>query len=171
MEQTYKLIIEKANRIKLLLTDCDGVLTNGNVFYSKSGEEMKQFSLRDGMGVERLQKLVNVETGIITGEKSEIVQRRVEKLKILEYHPGCSDKYITLLEILGRKNITADQVAYIGDDVNDLEIMRHVGLSACPSDAMPIIREIAHLKMINKGGHGAFREFAEAIIHFKQETK
>ena len=87
MEQTYKIIIEKANRIQLLLTDCDGVLTNGNVYYSKDGEEMKEFSLRDGMGVERLQKLVNVETGIITGEKSEIVQRRVEKLKSLNIIP------------------------------------------------------------------------------------
>jgi len=171
MEQTYKILIEKANRIQLLLTDCDGVLTNGNVYYSKDGEEMKEFSLRDGMGVERLWKLENIETGIITGEDSEIVRRRAEKLKITEYHPGCNNKYFTLLEILEKKNITANQVAYIGDDVNDLEIMRHVGLSACPSDAMPMIREIAHLKMINKGGQGAFREFAEAIIHFKQKAK
>ena len=171
MEKLLKHMIEKSQRIKLLLTDCDGVLTDGSVYYSKAGEEMKKFSLRDGMGVERLLKLVNIETGIITGENSEIVLRRVEKLKIKEYHPGTIDKYVTLQEILIRKGISANQVAYIGDDFNDFEVMKHVGLSACPEDAMPMIREIAHLKMINKGGHGAFREFAEAIIHFKQLNK
>jgi len=141
MEKTFRHIIERAHRIKLLLTDCDGVLTDGNVYYSKAGEEMKQFSLRDGMGVERLQKLADVETGIITGENSEIVLRRVEKLKIKEYHPGSTNKYVTFQEILKRKGISANQVAYIGDDANDLEIMKHVGLSACPADAMQMIRD------------------------------
>ena len=171
MEQITIDVTEKASKIKILLTDCDAVLTDGCVYYSKTGEEMKLFSMRDGMGVERLQKLVNVETGIVTGENSEIVQRRVDKLKIKEYHPGSRDKYFTLLEIIKRRGISADQVAYIGDDANDLEIMRHVGLSACPSDAMPMIMDITHLKMKNKGGHGAFREFAEVIINFKQKSK
>ncbi len=171
MERIFEHVIEKIGRITLLLTDCDGVLTDGNVYYSSEGEEMKRFSMRDGMGVERLLKLAMVETGIVTGENSEIVLRRVEKLKIKEYHPGSRDKFITLQEILIRRGITADQVAYIGDDANDLEIMKNVGLTACPADAMPMIQEIAHLKMTGKGGYGAFREFAETIIQFKQKTK
>jgi len=169
MEEISKDLIEKAGKIMLLLTDCDGVLTDGCIYYSKAGEEMKRFSMRDGMGAERLKKLVNVETGIITGENSEIVRRRVEKLRIIEYHPGSADKYFTLKEILRRRKIGADQVAYIGDDTNDLEIMKNVGLCACPSDALPIVKEIAHIVMKSRGGSGAFREFAEIIINFKNK--
>ena len=169
MQTFSKEIIEKAARIKLLLTDCDGVLTDGGVYYSKSGEEMKRFSLRDGMGVERLRNIVNVETGIITGENSEIVRRRAEKLGIKEYYPGSTDKYSTLKDILKKRTIYAEEIAYIGDDVNDLDIMKHVGLTACPADAFSSTSEIAHLKMSNKGGYGAFREFAEIIINLKKQ--
>jgi 3-deoxy-D-manno-octulosonate 8-phosphate phosphatase (KDO 8-P phosphatase) len=171
MEKTSQEFIEKVSKIKLLLTDCDGVLTDGCVYYSNSGEVMKCFSLRDGMGVERLRKYSGVETGIVTGENSEIVQRRAEKLGITEYHPGSCDKYSTLKEILRTRNISSDQVAYIGDDLNDLEIMQHVGLSACPKDAMSLIRKTANLIMVNKGGHGAFRELAEIIIFYKHKAK
>jgi len=170
MDKITEDIAEKAGKIKILLTDCDGVLTDGSVYYSEFGEAMKRFSMRDGMGVERLSRLVNVETGMITGEASEIVRRRVEKLGIKEYHAGIRDKLFVLNKIIRDRNLQADQIAYIGDDVNDLEIMNHVGLSACPADAIPMIREIAHLKMINTGGHGAFREFAEAIIQFKLKS-
>jgi 3-deoxy-D-manno-octulosonate 8-phosphate phosphatase (KDO 8-P phosphatase) len=170
MEKINKKIVEKVSKIKLLLTDCDGVLTDGGIYYSKTGEEMKRFSVRDGMGVERLKQLVQVETGIITGENSEIVRQRVNKLEIKEYHPGSLDKYFTFKEILRNRNISADQVAYIGDDTNDLEIIRHAGISACPADALPFVKEITHFIMENKGGHGAFREFAEIIISIKQKA-
>jgi len=158
-------IVQKASKIKLLLTDCDGVLTDGGVYYSAKGEEMKRFSLRDGMGVERLRTLVHVETGVITGENSDIVLRRVEKLGIREYHPGVRDKASKLNYILNHNNITANEIAYIGDDSNDLEIMKLVGLSACPADAMPFIIEIAGVVVDSNGGYGAFRDFAEIIIH------
>jgi 3-deoxy-D-manno-octulosonate 8-phosphate phosphatase (KDO 8-P phosphatase) len=127
--------------------------------------------MRDGMGVERLSRLVNVETGIITGEESEIVRCRVEKLAIKEYHPGSRDKLFTLNEIIRDRDLQAEQIAYIGDDSNDLEIMNHVGLSACPADAFSMIREAAHLVMANNGGQGAFREFAEIIIFLKQNSR
>jgi 3-deoxy-D-manno-octulosonate 8-phosphate phosphatase (KDO 8-P phosphatase) len=169
MENITEEIKAKAKKIKLLLTDCDGVLTDGGVYYSAHGEEMKRFSLRDGMGVKRLRNIVRVETGIVTGENSDIVLRRVEKLRIKEYHPGVLDKLSKLKEILENKKLTADQVAYIGDDSNDLEIMKNVGLSACPADAMPFIIESANMVMDNKGGYGAFRDFAELIIHCKQK--
>jgi YrbI family 3-deoxy-D-manno-octulosonate 8-phosphate phosphatase len=168
MDKIKESIAKKAGKIKILLTDCDGVLTDGGVYYSETGEAMKRFSMRDGMGVERLLKLVNVETGIITGENSEIVRRRVEKLMIKEYHPGITDKLFVLNEIIRNRNLQAEQIAYIGDDVNDLEIIHHVGLSACPADAFSMIKEAAHLVMVNNGGHGAFREFAEFIIFIKK---
>ena len=168
MQTLSKEIIGKIGRIRLLLTDCDGVLTDGSVYYSANGEQMKRFSVRDGLGVERLQKLVRIETGLITGENSEIVMQRVEKLGIREYHPGCLDKFSKLKEILSQRKYSADMVAYIGDDFNDEEIMRHVGLSASPADALPAISEVANLVMANKGGYGAFREFAEIIIYYKK---
>lgn len=156
---------EKARKIKLLLSDCDGVLTDGGVYYSANGEVMKKFSLRDGMGSERLLKLVHVETGIITKETSDIVLRRAEKLSIKEYHPGTTDKLARLQEILKRKKLTSTEVAYIGDDVNDIDILKNVGLSACPADAFQPVAEIADIVLEKKGGEGAFREFAEIIIN------
>ena len=160
-------ITEKASKIKLLLTDCDGVLTDGGVYYGENGEVLKRFDIRDGMGVERLKNLANVETGIITGEVSPSVKMRAEKLKITELHLGIKDKLSLLASILERKNLQPDEVAYIGDDVNDLEIMQCIGLSACPVDAMIFNRNIADYICENKGGHGAFREFAELIIAAK----
>ena len=157
-------IISKAKDIKLLLTDCDGVLTDAGVYYSNEGEELKRFSHRDGMGVERLRKLANIETGIITGENSNIVNKRARKLGINECHCGIGDKYSKFLEIIERKKIHPLQVAYIGDDTNDLELMKHVGISACPADAFSRIIEIADIVVDNKGGHGAFRDFAELLI-------
>ena len=161
MEQTE--LQKLASKIKLVLTDVDGVLTDNGVYYSDAGEAMKKFSIRDGMGVERLRK-EGIETGIITGELSPSVQRRAEKLKITELHLGCKNKLALLDEILERKNIDASEVAFIGDDVNDIEIMKRIGLAACPVDAMPQVISIVHYHCQTKGGYGAFREFAELII-------
>jgi 3-deoxy-D-manno-octulosonate 8-phosphate phosphatase (KDO 8-P phosphatase) len=155
---------EKARKIKLLLTDCDGVLTDGGVYYGENGEVLKKFNIRDGMGVERLRKLANIETGIITGETSPSVVKRAEKLKIEELHLGIKDKIVVLLQIIKDKNITAEQIAYIGDDVNDIEIMQKVGLTACPADGISFTKNIANYVCENKGGEGCFREFAELII-------
>ena len=121
------------------------------------------------MGVERLRNEAGVDTGIITGELSPSVKKRAEKLKITELHLGIKDKPAVLKEILKRKNLQADEVAYIGDDVNDLEIMKLVGFTACPSDAMIFNKNIADYVCENKGGNGAFREFAELIISLKLE--
>jgi len=155
---------EKAMLIRLLLTDCDGVLTDNGVYYGENGELLKRFSIRDGMGVERLRKICSVETGIITGESSPSLVKRAEKLKITELHLDIKDKLSALTKILSRLNLTAQQVAYIGDDVNDLDVIRMIGFSACPSDAMPEVKEQVNYICINKGGDGAFREFAELLI-------
>lgn len=160
-------IEKKASQIKLLITDCDGVLTDAGVFYTAHGEEMKRFSLRDGMGVERLRKLAKVEVGIVTGENSLPVARRASKLDITELHLGCKDKVRNLLSIAEKNGLRLDEIAFIGDDMNDEAVMQMVGLSGCPADAMQEIKNIADYCCRNYGGHGAFREFAELIISAK----
>jgi 3-deoxy-D-manno-octulosonate 8-phosphate phosphatase (KDO 8-P phosphatase) len=160
-------ILIKANKIKLLITDVDGVLTDAGVYYSSEGEQLKRFSIRDGMGVERLHNICDVETAIITGETSGSVVKRAEKLKISKLFLGIKQKEPVLFEILSQYNLEAQEVAYIGDDVNDMEVMRHCGLKAAPADAMEQIKTMVDYVTKNNGGHGAFREFAELIIHAK----
>ena len=155
---------DKASNVKLLLTDCDGVLTDGGVYYGATGEVMKRFFIRDGMGAERLKKLIGVETGIVTGELSESVKRRAEKLGIEELHLGVKVKLPKVAEIAQRRGLNLSEIAYIGDDVNDLEVLRAVGLSACPGDAMPEVKDICDFICHKPGGQGAFRELAEWII-------
>jgi 3-deoxy-D-manno-octulosonate 8-phosphate phosphatase (KDO 8-P phosphatase) len=156
-----------AARIKILLTDVDGVLTDNGVYYSESGEVMKRFSIRDGMGVERLRKLAGIETGIITGELSPSVARRAEKLHIRELHLGVKDKLGRVSEIMRRLHLQWEEVAFIGDDVNDLEVMEKAGVTACPADAMPQVSSMVDYHCKIKGGYGAFREFAEWLIELK----
>lgn len=164
-------LIEKAHKIKLLISDNDGVLTDAGVYYGAQGEVLKRFSIRDGMGVERLRKLAQVDTGIMTGEMSPSVAKRAEKLKINELHLGIKNKIQKLNEVMERLQLGPEQIAYIGDDVNDLEVMKHVGLTATPNDGMKMVKVVADYICENKGGNGAFREFAELIIECKLTTK
>jgi 3-deoxy-D-manno-octulosonate 8-phosphate phosphatase (KDO 8-P phosphatase) len=152
------------HQICLLLTDCDGVLTDSGVYYSAEGEALKRFSVRDGMGVERLRNLAGIDVGIITGEDSAIVKKRAEKLQITELHLGIKDKVAVLEEIMARRHLLPQQVAYIGDDTNDVGIMQQVGLSACPADAIHFVQEVADYVCAASGGYGAFREFADYLI-------
>jgi 3-deoxy-D-manno-octulosonate 8-phosphate phosphatase (KDO 8-P phosphatase) len=158
---------EKLEKIKIVLTDNDGVLTDTGVYFSKNGEEFKRFSIRDGMGVERLRKYAGVETIIITGEESGSVRTRAEKLKIKEYYLGVKKKEDLLPEIMKKNNVTVDEVAFIGDDSNDVELMKLVGFKATPADGMSFIKEMVDYVCENKGGNGAFRDVAELIIAFK----
>jgi len=157
-------LLQKLSAIKLVLTDCDGVLTDAGVYYGESGEELKKFNIRDGMAVERMRNLANVDTGIITGELSPSVAKRAEKLKISELHLGAKDKPAVLKEILERLKLDATDVAYIGDDCNDLEIMEMVGFTAAPADALSFVKAKVDYVCEAKGGEGAFRELAELII-------
>jgi 3-deoxy-D-manno-octulosonate 8-phosphate phosphatase (KDO 8-P phosphatase) len=159
----------RARRIRLVLTDCDGVLTDGGVYYSERGEEMKRFNIRDGMGVVRLREY-GIETGIMTGETSPSVRTRAAKLRIAELHLGIQDKPACLQAILARTGLMADEVAFIGDDTNDLKILDMVGLSACPGDATSFARAVAAYHCQAFGGHGCFRELAELIIAAQQNS-
>lgn len=159
----------RAAKVRLVLTDVDGVLTDGGVFYGSDGEMMKRFNIRDGMGVERL-RAIGVEVGIITGEQSESVIRRAEKLRIELVHLYAKDKKATLDEILAKHEYEAEEIAYIGDDVNDIEIMKLVGFPACPADAFHETRDAAKYVCRRPGGHGAFRELCEIIIEAKKDA-
>ena len=158
-------ILKKARMIRMLLTDCDGVLTDGSVYYSNSGESMKRFHIRDGMGVERLRHVAGIETGIISGEESISLKRRAEKLLIKECHLGVKEKGVIVRSISERRGIPLSSIAYIGDDINDLSVFSLIGLSASPRDAMSEVKNRADFVCELKGGEGVFREFAELIMN------
>lgn len=160
-------IKEKIKSIKLLLTDCDGVLTDNGVYYDANGEVMKRFSIRDGMGIERLRNLCGIDTGIITGEGSPSLIKRAEKLHITELHLSIKDKVARMHEISKRLNIQLHEIAYIGDDTNDVALLQIVGLRACPADATIFVKPHVDYVCQEKGGYGALREFAELIIQYK----
>ncbi|PKD43276.1 KdsC family phosphatase [Rhodohalobacter barkolensis] len=157
-------IQEKCREISLLLTDVDGVLTDGKLYYSHEGEAMKAFNIKDGMGVKLLQKS-GITVGIVTGRKSDMVTIRASELGIEIVHQGIKDKEKTVTEIIHLLDISPAQTAYIGDDVNDLPAFSIAGLSACPADAAAKIRDIADYVCESKGGSGALREFAELILN------
>lgn len=171
MYEPYKYLKHKASDIKLLLTDNDGVLTDGGVYYSASGEELKKFNIRDGMGVARLRE-AGIETGIISGENSPALIQRALKLGIEELHTGIPDKSVCLDQILGNRNdLKEENIAYIGDDCNDLEIMKRCALTATPADALFFVKQEVDYVCKNTGGNGAFREFAELIIYLNQHKE
>ncbi|MCG3173534.1 MAG: 3-deoxy-D-manno-octulosonate 8-phosphate phosphatase KdsC [Myxococcota bacterium] len=160
---------QRARRIRLVLSDCDGVLTDGTVFVSPDGERLKQFSLRDGMGVERL-RAQGVETAIITRENSPIVARRADKLKMPHLFMGVMDKRAHLEVIMRETGAVLAELAYIGDDFNDLDVIEAIGaagLTGAPSDAQPAVAAAAHFNTLAPGGKGAFREFAEWLIEWR----
>ncbi|GMR25227.1 MAG: HAD-IIIA family hydrolase [Ignavibacteria bacterium] len=167
LKQKNKHLKKKIEKIKIVVTDNDGVLTDTGVYYSAKGEEFKRFSIRDGMGVERLQKHVGIKTIIITGENSGSVKARAEKLKITEYYLGVKDKLKVLEEIKRKNNITEENIAYIGDDVNDIAMMKLVGLTATPADGTIFTKDFVDFICNSNSGNGAFREFAELLIAFK----
>lgn len=150
--------------VRLLVTDCDGVLTDGGVYYSDRGELLKRFSIRDGMGVERLNTMAGIVTAIVSGERSQALKRRAEKLGIEDCELGVKDKAAAMRALAERRGLLLEACAYIGDDINDLPAIALVGLSACPSDAIQEVRQGVDYVCAHPGGHGAFREFADLIL-------
>ncbi len=166
-ETIMKKYVLKKNEhvsIKLFLTDVDGVLTDAGMYYSDKGEIMKKFNTKDGMGI-KLLKENGIKTGIITGENSQIVKRRAEKLGIDYVFLGIKDKLPIAQSICDQEEIELKDVAYIGDDINDIELLQSVGISACPADAMKQVKPIQGISVLQrKGGDGAVREFIERIL-------
>ena len=155
--------------IRLFATDVDGVLTDAGMYYSESGDEWKKFNTRDGMGIKLLQK-AGLITAIVTQERTRLVARRAEKLAIPELHQGVMDKLSVIRDMAMRHGISLRQVAYIGDDVNDIEALKAVGFSAAPADSLPQVLDIVDYVCRQKGGEGAVRELAEIILLSRSET-
>ncbi len=153
----------RAGRVKMILMDVDGTLTDGTLAVLPDGEEIKSYNVKDGMGV-LLAQLAGLRIGIITGKTSKGLEKRAERLKIAEIHQGIIDKKKTLNEILDKNQLKPEEVAYIGDDLGDLEVIKAVGFAAAVADAHPLIKKSAHYVCKNNGGRGAFREFIEYII-------
>ena len=154
-------------RIRLFATDVDGVLTDGGMYYTESGDELKKFNTRDGMGIKLLQR-AGLITALITQEETKLVARRGERLTIPEVHQRVFDKRSRLRDIAARHHIALDEVAYMGDDVNDLETLGAVGFSATPADGMPPVKKTVHYICRLKGGEGAVREVVDMILAAQQ---
>lgn len=150
-------------KIKLLVLDVDGTLTDGKIYISPEGESMKAFHVRDGYGIANILPKIEIEPIIITGRKSNIVEQRCKELKINECYQGISNKEETLCTILEQKDISWEQVAYMGDDLPDYACMQKCGIKACPSDAVAEIKKICDFVIEEKGGEGAVRAFIEKL--------
>lgn len=156
---------DKKKDIKLILTDIDGVWTDGGMYYDQTGNELKKFNTYDGVGVS-LAHRHNIPVGIITGEETEIVRRRAEKLAVDFLFQGCKNKLETIKSLCNELKITTEEVAYIGDDLNDVEVLEAVGVSAVPNSSPDYIKLHAKMTLHKNGGEGAFREFVETILNF-----
>ena len=154
----------KSKNIKILLTDVDGVLTDGGMYYTSAGDYMKKFHARDGMGVNLLKKS-GIPTIIVTKEKTKIVKNWAKKMKIDHLYDGVQEKEKLLKEICKKYSVTSSQIAYIGDDVNDLGLLKKVGFSATPNDGIMDAKNIVNYVCEKKGGDGVLREIADMILH------
>lgn len=150
-------------RIKMLVMDVDGTLTDGRIFIGANGEMMKAFDSKDGYGIVQLAKQGIIPV-IITGRFSEIVARRAKELKITEVHQGIDNKLEQLKVVAAKYDIRSEEIAYIGDDGNDLECMNFCGLSGCPRDAHKSVEECVDFISSKDGGRGAVREFCDYIL-------
>ncbi|NDB92813.1 MAG: 3-deoxy-D-manno-octulosonate 8-phosphate phosphatase [Nitrososphaeria archaeon] len=155
--------LNKVGKIKVVLTDVDGVLTDGGMYYSVKGDIMKRFFVRDGMGVTLLRK-VGIPTLIVTKEKNLIIKQWAKKMKIDKVYDGVLDKGLILEEICNNFDVKPEQIAYIGDDINDLGLLEKVGFSATPNDGIVDAKRICDYVCKKNGGQGAFRELADMII-------
>jgi len=157
------ILNKKCKKIKLVITDVDGVLTDGGMYYSEKGEIMKKFNAKDGMGVELLLQN-NIKTVLLTRENSKIVKKRGLKIKVASTITGIQKKELHLETICRKFRVLPKEIAYIGDDINDIEISKLVGLSASPLDGVVRLKKNVDYVCRNKGGNGVFREFADLII-------
>lgn len=151
------------NEIKLILTDIDGVWTDGGMYYDQTGNEWKKFHTYDSAGV-LLSHRAGIPVGIVTGETTQIVQRRAEKLGIDYLMQGVSDKLAVARQLCLKMGISLREVAYIGDDLNDITLLKQVGFAGVPASAPYYIRRLSTVSLNKRGGEGVFREFVEAIL-------
>lgn len=154
---------KRAQKIKMILMDVDGTLTDGAILVLPDGKELKSYNVKDGMGI-LLARLAGLKTGIITGKTSKSLEKRAQLLKIVELYQGILDKKTILLEILQKHTLKLEEIAYIGDDLGDLEVIQSVGFAGAVADAHHEIKKHSHFICTNPGGKGAVREFIEFIL-------
>ncbi len=157
---------KKAEKIELFITDVDGVLTDGRIVLGNDGEELKFFHVQDGMGLKLAQE-AGIEVAIITGRESKLVRQRADELAIDEVHQNIKDKVEVFNNLLAKQGITAEEVAYIGDDVNDLPILERVGLALTVANGVDKVKEEADYVTEREGGRGAVREAVELVLEYK----
>ena len=172
MTNNKSQITNHKSSVKLFLTDVDGCLTDGGMYYSAEGETLKRFCVYDGMGMVRLQQ-AGIPCGILTSENSPIVKARAEKLQLRylylgvgsRVNPKCLTKLQAAQEICNQLGITLAEVCYIGDDINDLDLLSAVGFPCCPPNARPEIKAIKGIRILNTpGGQGVIRELCDEIL-------
>jgi 3-deoxy-D-manno-octulosonate 8-phosphate phosphatase (KDO 8-P phosphatase) len=159
---------ELARKVKLLIMDVDGTLSDGRFFMHPDGSIMKSFDVKDGTGI-IFAGLAGIKTAIITGKKSEAVKKRAEELHVDEYYEDVQDKTVPFFELLEKYEIKKEEVAYIGDDIGDAEVMGMVGFSAAVGDAHPLIKRISHYIAKRYGGRGAVRELIDFILDVQEK--
>jgi len=161
----------RCKKIKLIATDVDGVLTDSGRYYSEKGEVMKKFHVRDGMGVNILLRN-KIKTIIITKENSKIVKKWANDVNVTKVYSNVIKKESLIKQIMEEFSVELSEIAYIGDDVNDIEIAKKIGLSATPKDGIIMMKKITHYVCALGGGQGAFREFSDLILtqKFKKKT-
>ena len=155
--------IEKLKHIRLLLLDVDGVMTDGRIIYDDRGAEIKEFHVKDGLGI-RMLMLAGVRVGIVTGRSSPALRHRCSNLGIDIVFDGVRNKAVVLDDIIRSQALTPDQIAFVGDDLPDLPLMRRVGLCIAVGDAHPSVADEAHMVTTTNGGNGAVREVCDAIL-------
>jgi 3-deoxy-D-manno-octulosonate 8-phosphate phosphatase (KDO 8-P phosphatase) len=158
-----KDILEKASRIRLVVFDVDGVLTDGSLYIGDDGQEYKAFHSRDGHGIKMLLGR-GVEIAVITGRTSRVVEHRMKNLGISHVYQGKLEKLPAFQELTQKLGVSEEQTAYVGDDVVDLPVMRRVGLAIAVQDAHPLVRQHSHWQTPNSGGRGAARDVCELIL-------
>lgn len=156
-------VTQRAERIKLLLMDCDGVMTDARLWLTADGDEQKTFHARDGQGISVWHR-AGYQSGIISGRASASVERRGHELKIKYVHQYAKDKLVALDEIMAAANLSLDECCYVGDDLGDIGVMRRVGLAVAVADAAPDTKAAAHYVTNLGGGYGAIREVIELIL-------
>ena len=165
-----KKITDVCKKIKVVITDVDGVLTDGGMYYSHEGDVMKKFHVRDGMGVTLLRKN-NIPTIIITKEKNKIIQQWAKKMKIFKLYEGIQNKEFIVEKISKKLDVLPSEMCYIGDDVNDVEILKKVGLAVVPNNGVELAKKTSKITTKLDGGQGVLREIADLILSIKFPNK
>lgn len=168
MRNNMNDLIERAKKIKCLITDVDGVLTDGSLYLDNNGNELKAFQVQDGMGL-KLLMAAGIEVAVITTSRNAVIDHRMKQLGISHYFKGQVSKLNAFAELKTRLNLKNEDIAYIGDDLPDLELIKQVGLGVCVANAVRQVKEFAYWQTEKSGGQGAVRELCDLILDSQQK--